>query len=376
MSHEPLLDVPAGLDFDETATGFTVRSGMMRATDVNVIALGRPCKHGLAQQVGNGGVYDVGYVRTHTGITQLYASWYYRAVTGSGFIGSTISVSLAITDAAGNTVINTNALVPTSFKAGNVITGTLGSTLPLDAITFGGDGSFDLASLAAVLVDPSWHFQFTVTTDGVTSIHLDRIELWEMPRTVVYDTDDMGALTGPLNPGNPVDAGSATPTLGGWSGLARTIEGAIVTNRAYVNLVWPRNIAAAIPQTASALFLALTNFEEGAGSGTPVPLKFRPRPILYVTPPGNVAGESARFRVLYWSTTAASVGVVRCATGATGSPYDTANLVTIGAWTWSPWKTIAVATNGANNIETISFQAKVSAGTLYVAAIQVEEFVT
>ena len=58
-------------------------------------------------------------------------------------------------------------------------------------------------------------------------------------------------------------------------------------------------------------------------------------------------------------------------TGATGSPYAVAGL-TGAAWAWSAWTACALPTDGTDQVARLTFEAKTTAGTVYVAAVVVE----
>ena len=363
MSTEALLPDFPTLAYAETPTGGTVRGGhtITRAVAANIVALGRPARRiGPVQgQSNTTSTYVVGYVRSHADINQLRLAWYFHADFTN--TPATHSLDLTITDAAGHSVASSSTAVPIGFK-GETVSAVL-STTPLDTtVVLGAEGYLDLDVLAATLTDPSWSFKFVYTASN-THVPLDRIEGWECPRSQVDSADAYGLLTGPENPGNPIVAGSTTTY--GYERLAKTIEGGIACNRTVLSVAWPTDTSIA-PGTASATYTAFTRMLESGT--TPWPWKVRPRVVYH---PSSAAGETHRARIHY-KVTGSGTANARVSTGATGSPYTIGGL-TSATWAWSDWTTIEIPTNGTDRIASITFEGKTSAGTFYVAGIEVEE---
>lgn len=357
MSSEALIDAFPPLYYAECVTGATVRGGhtINRATAANLAALGRPAKRAgpIQAQTVRLGTYTIGYVRSHASIKQLWVAWYYRPSTSPG----ANFVDLSLADALGNTIASSSVLVPIGFK-GTASYGIPRTSYYQSDVFLGAAGYLDLDALAATLTDPSW----SLTFDCDVSV-LDRIEVWECPRSQVYDSETYGALTGPFNPGNGIVAGSVTTK--GYERIAKTVEAAVACNRSYLNVAWPEDTAVA-PTTASAAFTAFTRMLEGGT--TPWAWRIRPR-ALYL--PSSAAGEPARVRYRY-QVTGGGTAAIRCSTGATASPYDLRSL-TSATWAWSDWTAVEIPTNGTGRVATVTFEGKTTAGTLYVSAIQLEE---
>lgn len=370
MSAEQMpLGFPA-LHYVETQTGRTVNAGlaMKAAHAADILALARPTKTLRADNLASG-VFKLGFTRS-PGAKLLYLSWWYRAHI-SITAGDQLSVSLTVDD--GTTTIGpVDALIPIAFQ-GNAIPLSLAAVFTNPAgMTLGGEGWINLdadtglASAGNLTASDDWTFTFTIARPVGTVAYVDRIEGGEIPAGLVSDLEAFGALVGPLNPGNPITAGSTSTN--GWERIMATLQGAIAAPIEYLTLAWMADITAAIPKTSSAAFAALTNLEETAGVS--VVFRVRVRPMTAVAPSGSAAGEAARFRVLYY-VAGGGTAQVRLTTGATGSPYDITGL-TGASWQWSAWTTCNLPTDGTDQIARLSLNAKTSAGTVYLAAIVVE----
>jgi len=368
VSTEALVPDFAPLLYTEALVKGTVRGGhtITRAADVNIIALGRPARRigPVESQTSASATYHCGYTRSHDSIKQLWLAWYFHA-DGTNTPAS-ISVSLTITDAAGHTVGPTDARVPTGFD-GVAATALRQTALYQSDIFLGASGYLDLDALATTLTDPSWSFAFSFASTASTTV-LDRIEGWECPRSQVDDADDYGALTGPVNPGNPIVAGSVT-TLG-YERIAKTVEGAIAAGHTLLSIAWPTNTAIA-PGLTSASFVPFTRMLEGGA--TPWSWRVRPR-VVYA--PASAVGEPHRVRYLYRVTGGGS-GTIRCTATSVGAGSVTtadAALLTSATWAWSAWVSTTIPTDGTGRIVALTFTGKTTAGTLSVAAIEVEEY--
>lgn len=364
MSTEALIPDPALLSYALTRTGATVRGAhaINAATSANVCALGRPAKIAVVQGLGGSNTVHVGYVRSHASIKVLAVAWYYYPDPDVfSTTNRTIDVKMTLSDAAANTITSPSTRIPRGLD-GTAITAMHGYVSLGDESFLGAIGYFDLDDVATVLTDTSWDLKFEWTRSG-GDVSLMRVELWECPRSAVNDADVHGALTGPLNPGNPILAG--TVSTRGYERIARTIEGAVACNRALLNATWPADTTAGIPRTGSATFTAFTGMLEGGT--TPWPWRIRP---WVVYDPNSASGEEARVRYFY-QVTGGGTAAVRINTGATASPFDTTGL-TSATWAWSVWKTVRLPTNGTGRIATVTFEGKTTAGTLYVAGIQLE----
>lgn len=342
---------------------------MGAAETANVCALARPSRwFTLINLVP--GTYAASYRRTHTSIKQAVLEWTTRLATPPLItIGPTdsVQVSLTIYDAAGNSVLPTDARIPTFFRGGPRIFSPTPFREPGTPAS-GGLGYLDLDALATTLTDPSWSFEFTITRPTGNELIIDRIALRELARTIVDTSDTYGVDVADFQPGQPSGAGSTTTT--GTLRLARTIDGAIASTDDVLVLGWEDVTSAAdTPSTTSAAFAALTLLEETAG----VPVRFRVpiRPMYVAAPPGDATGETGRFRVRYL-VTGGGTAVVRLNTGSTGSPYATAGLAS-AVFAWSPWIDCRFPTDATGAIATLTFEAKTTAGTVYVSAIHVQQ---
>lgn len=367
MSVEALVPDFAPLLYTEALVKGTVRGGhtITRAADVNIIALGRPARRigPVEAQTNASAVYHCGYTRSHDSITQVWLAWYFHA-DGTNTPAS-ISVSLTITDAAGHTVNASDARIPVGFN-GVAATALRQTALYQSDIFLGGSGYLDLDALATTLTDPSWSFAFSFASTASTTT-LDRIEGWECPRSQVDDADTYGALTGPVNPGNPVLAGSTT-TLG-YERIAQTVAGAILAGRTLLSVAWPADTAVA-PVTTSATLTAFTRMLEGGT--TPWPWRVRPR-VVYA--PSSAVGEPHRVRYLY-RVTGGGTAVIRCTATSVGAGSVTtcdASGLTSATFAWSDWVDTTIPTDGTDRIAKLTFTGKTTAGAVYVAAIEVEE---
>jgi hypothetical protein len=368
MSEALVPDFPSLL-YTEALTGGTVRGGhtITRATAVNIVATGRPARRVgpmQTQTVAAAQTFVAGYTRSHDSIKQLWLGWFYRPA-GLDTL-ATVAVTLTITDALGNTVASSSDLIPLGFKG--VASQPIAAThLYQSDSLLGGSGYLDLDAVAAVLTDPSWSFSFAWACSDVYT-PLDRIEGWECPRSQVDSADTYGALTGPVNPGNPVLAGSITTT--GYERIAQTVAGAILAGRTLLSVAWPTDATIA-PGLTSATFVPFTRMLEGGA--TPWSWRVRPR-VVYA--PSSAVGEPHRVRYLYRVTGGGS-GTIRCTATSVGAGSVTtadAALLTSATFAWSGWVSTTIPTDGTDRIVALTFTGKTTAGTLSVAAIEVEEY--
>jgi len=367
MSEALVPDFPSLL-YTEALTGGTVRGGhtITRAAAVNIVATGRPARRVgpmQTQTVAAAQTFVAGYTRSHDSIKQLWLGWFYRPA-GLDTL-ATVAVTLTITDALGNSVASSSDLIPLGFKG--VASQPIAAThlYQSDSI-LGGSGYLDLDAVAAVLTDPSWSFSFAWACSDVFT-PLDRIEGWECPRTQVDDDDTYGVLTGPVNPGNPVLAGSVTTI--GYERIAQTVEGAILAGRTLLSVAWPTDAAIA-PGLVSASFVPFTRMLESGT--TPWPWRVRPR-VVYA--PSSAVGEPHRVRYLY-RVTGGGTAVIRCtatSVGAGSVQTATTTGLTSSTWAWSDWQPLNVPTDGTDRICKIEFTGKTTAGNFYIAGIELEE---
>lgn len=363
MATEGLPDAPPVLTFDEVRVRRTVAAGhtISRAVAANLTALARPARHFCTAQTA---VYNVSvsYRRSHTAIKYLYLAAFTRSP--SPFSSTeTMTINLAITDAGGHSVASSASTIPRGFRSGTTYQPALVSFNPLAQFVQLTEGFLDLDALAVTLTDPSWSLDITVTRSGSTLV-LDRIEGFEVPRTQVNSADDYGILTGLLNPGNVVVAGSTTTY--GYERLNKTTEAAILAGRDYVNVAWPADIAYGLsPRTTSATYVPLTNLTDGSNA---LPFYCYPR-VVYA--PNSSSGERMRWRVLFY-VSGGGTADFQLTTGAASSPYTVTGL-TGAAWAWSAWTDGYLPTNGTDRIAEITIKGRTSAGTVYLAGLHAQE---
>lgn len=365
MVTEALLDDVPLLSYAETITGATVRGGhtITRFAAASIVALARPARRvAMSSSLAASAEFTFGYVRSHSAIKQLWLRWVYWPDPDVFTSLPTISVSLTIRDELGNSIAPPSSVIPLGFD-GTSIVAVRGDIS--NAAFIGAAGYIDLDAAAATLTGSSWSFSFTWTRSS-GNVTLDHIEAWECPRTQVDTTDDYGATTGPVNPGNPIIAGSTTTT--GYERFAKTVEGAIACGRTLLSVAWHPDTSVA-PVTTSASFTAFTRMLEGGT--TPWTWYVRPR-VVYA--PSSGLGESARFRV-YYQVTGGGTGKVRMTTGSSADPFTSPDL-TSATWAWSDWTDCKVPTNGTDRVAGIQFTGRTTAGALYVAGIQLEEATT
>ena len=367
MSTEAVVpDFPA-LFYAEGITGATVRGGhtITRATAANIIALARPARRvGPTPSLGASASYHVGYVRSHDAIKQLALAWYYWPDPDPFATLATISITTTIRDELGNTITSPDAIIPAGFDGATL---TADRVVIYDHPALGALGYIDLDAAAAILTGSSWAFQFDWSRSG-GHVSLAHIEGAECPRSQVDSADTYGALTGPVNPGNPVVAGSTTTI--GYERIAKTVEGGIACGRTLLSAVWPTDTSLA-PVTTSATLTAFTRMLEGGT--TPWPWAVRPR-VVYA--PSSATGEPHRVRYLY-RVTGGGTAVIRCTATSVGAGSVTTCDVTgltSSTWVWSDWATTTIPTDGTDRIVKLTFRGKTTAGAVYVASIEVEEY--
>lgn len=371
MTTRPLINQLPVVEYETPRIGRTVRGPDLynMAVLANVTALARPM-HGFAIRSVSVGTYVASYRRSHDAVKQAFIRWTVKMQLPDGIsyaANEDLHVTLTITDAAGNTVSSSNALIPAGFKGESQAVFSEGANPASPTVC--GSGYLDLDGLAAVLTNPSWSFSFVVGRTHGSTARVETLDLRELGRTVVDTADTYGVDPADFQPGQPIAAGTST-TLGALR-LAQTIEGGIATLPDVLHLVWPNSITADIPQTANPVYAAMLYFEQTSG----VAMRFRVpvRPIYTsLAAGGTTTGERARFRVRYY-VTGGGTGAVQLLTGATASPYSITGL-TGAAWAWSAWTDCALPTSGTGAVATLSVKAQVSAGALYLSGIHVQSY--
>ena len=375
MSTEPQLPGFPLLTYAEVQTGRTVRGPTLLKL-ASAFDLCATARSGRCASLDNlaAGTYRASYTRSNSSVKVLRVAWYYRVPrNGSGgafTTGDTVSVSLTMTDAGGHSVGPSDARIPAALAGTNVVATAAALFDNPAGSALGGVGWIDLDAIADELTQADWSLDFTIAVTTLSPLYVDRIEVWEVPRGLVSDADGVGALLAPLSPGNPIAAG--TTSTEGLERIAVTAQAAVRVPRTYLSLSWINDTTATIPQTTASSFAALTNFEES--SGVPMQFVVRVRPVYVAAPPGSNAGESARFRVLYY-VAGGGTADVRLNTGASTSPF-TATGLTGASWQWSSWITAKLPTDGSGQLATLTVEGQVDTGTLYIAGIDVVENVS
>ncbi len=59
--------------------------------------------------------------------------------------------------------------------------------------------------------------------------------------------------------------------------------------------------------------------------------------------------------------------------GAASTQTATTSALTSGTWAWSDWADVNIPTDGTDRIVAITFEGKTTAGSLYIASIEIEE---
>lgn len=373
MTARALINIVPTLSYTTSQIGRTVRGPDLynAAILANVTALARPMRGFRIVNVPPG-TYVASYRRSHAAINQAWIQWTVRLGMLDGITlaaGEDLTVTLTITDAAGASVASSSDLIPAGFKGETFE--CVQSSDPPAIPTIGGGGWLDLDALALVLTDPSWSFSFAITRPTGSTVYVESITMREVARTVVDTADTYGVDPADFQPGQPV--GSGTATTSGTLRLAQTIEGGIATQPDMLVLSWKEDTAATIPQTTSASYAALTNLEQGTGSGKSIRWRVPVRPIYYaLSDGGTAAGERARWRVRYY-VSGGGTADVQISTGSGASPYSITGL-TGASWQWSAWQDIAIPTDGTDAIATLSIKAQTSAGTLYLDAVHVQSY--
>lgn len=363
--------------YDEVATAQTVRAATLTrmAQACDVLASGRPARRGHIVSAyptyPNGTstrTYVLSYKRTSDAIGYLYLAAHSRL----GYRGDQLTIDLTIRDAGGHSVASSSVLIPVGFKVGTIYTvpasvaGTDGAGLAtLAYVATIADGYLDLGALAATLTDPDWSLEFAVAAPSGTGSLVDLIECWEMPRGIVDNADTYGSLVGALMPGRPLTSGDITED--GIARLRQTLTGARLAQRTYSQECFgPDDVTAAlVPRTTSLSYAALSELDDGAGAATAY--TFRVRTIT-----GDSGGEVARARFRYLVSGGGTANL-KVTTGI--ASYATGSL-TSATWAWSPWLAVRLKANATGHLESVHFEGKTTAGTLYVSGWILEENVS
>lgn len=371
MTTRPLVNVLPTLSYRSSQIGRTVRGLDLygAAMLANITALARPWHMWTVYFAGDGD-WCASYTRTHSSITQLAVTAYVRRALPDGVtasVGDDLAIDLEITDAAGTVVPSSDARIPLGFQgvAVDIDNGYGGS--PAESFVFA-SGVIDVEDLSTTLTDPTWSLRFAVSRVAGTVWIFDRIEITELGRTLIDTNETYGVDPADFQPGQPQIAGSVSDN--GALRLAQTIEGGIATQPDVLRLTWVDFTGAAIPQTASGSYAAMTNLEQSST----VPMRFRVpiRPVYSALASGGTTyGEGGRWRIRYY-VAGGGTADVQLITGATGSPYAITGL-TGAAWAWSAWQTCALPTSATDAIATLSIKGRTSAGALYVSAIHVQQ---
>ena len=149
--------------------------------------------------------------------------------------------------------------------------------------------------------------------------------------------------------------------------LRQTLTGARLAQRTYSQECFgPDDVTAAlVPRTTSLSYAALSELDDGAGAATAY--TFRVRTIT-----GDSGGEVARARFRYLVSGGGTANL-KVTTGI--ASYATGSL-TSATWAWSPWLAVRLKANATGHLESVHFEGKTTAGTLYVSGWILEENVS
>ena len=245
MTTRPIINQVQSLAYSSVQIGVTVRGPhMMAAANVaNIVALARPRRgfHLANLITGTFRVLPPHARRHQAGVDPVViadddAERNHARRNGLARGGPTI------TDALGNSVASSSALIPAGFRGETVVLRRTPAHPALPA--FGAAGWLDLDALAATLTDPSWTFEFVITRPTGTVLCVDSIVMREVSRTVVDTSDTYGVDPADFQPGQPMGAGSSTTV--GTLRLAKTIEGAIASTDDVLVVGWEDDITATI----------------------------------------------------------------------------------------------------------------------------------
>lgn len=370
MSSEPRqLGMPT-LSYRQSAIATTVRGipSAMYGQAANHVALGMFARRIYAEYLPPN-TNAVPVVYTPSTSARFLVLAVHAAKVNVSYVDDTLTLTTTIKDAAGHSVGPSSALIAAPFDA-STLRGALASFE--DWLLGGsvyGPAFFDLDALRSTLTDPTWWFEFVVARPSGSTRTLHAIEGFELPRSLVDDSQTYGVISRRFMPGMEIAAGPTSSTNDdGFERLLKTVEGGRVVERTYVQCAWPEDTTFAIPQTTSATFAALTNLDDGSSNA----VEFYTR-IRNVSATSST-GEACRFGVIYKVTGGgtAEARLTTTPTGGSGSTFDLTGL-TSATWAWSGWKAGTVGTNGTDQTATFQLTAKTSAGTFYVAAFVVEE---
>jgi hypothetical protein len=371
MTTRPLVNVVPVLTYRTPVIGRTVHGPDMMnvAALANITALARPFRGFRLANLAPG-TYVASYRRTHDAVQAGahrvdYAARHARRRDPREQRGACRSRS-HITDALGNTA--TGAMIPAGFKGETTATPQASGDPSIPTIGASRVARPRRPSRRRSRIRRGRSRSTSCGRSDCTSA-VDTITMVEVGRTLIDTADTYGVDGADFQPGQPMVAG--TSTTAGTLRLAQTIEGSIATLPTVLNLAWANDTAAAIPQTTSGTFAALTNLEQSAGTAMRFRVPIRPVYTDLVSG-GTTDGEQGRWRVRYY-VAGFGTAEVQLLTGSTASPYTIASL-TGAAWAWSAWQNVGLPTSGTGAIATLSLKGKTSAGTLYLGAVEVQQY--
>lgn len=366
----PRLPIATAGDVDTEAARVarTVRlEGLGVALAANAALLDSPPRRWSIHDLSDSGVYTAGYTRSPSARYLRVAA----SIAGtSSWTLASVELTLTVRDAAGHSVSG-GPNIPEPFNGFAHLPGPLVGASRFDAeqvVT----GYLDLDALAAVLTDPAWSFEWTVTLTG-SGAAVGRIEAWEVPRGVVDETATAGGVgLGDFQPEQPISDGPATDPAGRWARIVQATAQARTMGRTYVSLSWRESTAPSdTPSITSTSDAPITLLDRG---GSRLPIRVHARQLAAA----GAAGEVVRWRVRYRFTGGAGTETAQVGmrSGATGSPWFTPSLAYTASWTWSDWVVSAVST--AATVDDFEPSGKVSASgpSCFICALEVEEHVT
>jgi len=270
-----------------------------------------------------------------------------------------LTLDLSARDQTGNTVASSSTAIPSGIKAdvqyhlpGNSFSDRWRNSSGLEWWL-----SVDELVSAGLVIGEVWVVELVISTSG-SSIGVENFQITEVPRFAVDSTEDFGQpLTDFLPRGVIVD--------GSPSGLQRLNESVVWGYENVFRTYHHRSYPHGSPlTTTSATFTAMTGDVESGSN-----------PKKWIVRPRRLRGQSTSGCRVQWATfyktSGASGGTLRLNSGGFGGPYDLVLAGTSGTWALSNVAQAYLDTSAGEGLDTITFQAKVTAGTLSVATIGV-----
>ena len=298
-------------------------------------------------------------------------SWFFESATNGKFLdvlttvalkGGTwsasdaVTVTLTITD--GTTTASSSTYVPDGLRGDRDLSPapTSGVTPRLWSATQH-RWTLDLDAIRATLTASTlWRLTIDVAADA--TVYLEHWQVTEVPRFLVDSADAYGQPPHHYLPRGIVRNGAT-----GLPRIGATLEAAFDTS---LRTYHARAVAEAAPlTTTSASYGSLAGDDEPGGAA-----------CSWIVRPRRMRGDTqarVRFRCRY-KTSGASGGDLKLASGV--SSYTVTLTATSGAWADCTATTAYLLTSGADYVDTLTWRAKVAAGTLSISTLTVWDYPT